>query len=105
MGTCKIVRHTHLRVATIMGNASTRPNDWKYGLCDCYQAPGFCLLTCFCPCISFASVSVRAKMSDCCEGLPLCLQWIIYIIVFFIPFGSNVLLAVSRACVAKRYEI
>ena len=88
-----------------MCQTKQKSNDWEYGLCDCYQQPIFCVFTLFCPCFALASVATRSKMSECCQSIPCCLQWLVYIIVFFIPFGSNFLLAISRACVGNRYDI
>ena len=80
-------------------------NDWEYGLCDCYRQPAFCCGSFCCPCVAFASVATRSKLSACCKSIPNPCQWILYSICFFIPFGANVLLAISRAFTAKRYGI
>ncbi|KAE8690600.1 Protein PLANT CADMIUM RESISTANCE 3 [Hibiscus syriacus] len=33
------------------------PGDWTTGLCHCFDDPANCLITCFCPCITFGQIS------------------------------------------------
>ncbi|CAJ2654113.1 unnamed protein product [Trifolium pratense] len=48
-----------------------RTHQWSTGLCRCLDDPGICLVTCFCPCITFGLIAERVDKgnSTCtCDG-------------------------------------
>ncbi|XP_056170224.1 protein PLANT CADMIUM RESISTANCE 2-like [Syzygium oleosum] len=56
--------------------ASAPPGGWTTGLCGCFDNPLNCLITCFCPCITFgqnAEIIDRGGTSCACAGLTCCL--------------------------------
>ncbi|XP_061367142.1 cell number regulator 1-like [Gastrolobium bilobum] len=48
-----------------------RTHHWSTGLCRCLDDPGNCLVTCFCPCVTFGLIAeiVDKGTSSCtCDG-------------------------------------
>ncbi|WJX50476.1 Cell number regulator 1 [Trifolium repens] len=51
--------------------AIPRTHHWSTGLCRCLDDPGICLVTCFCPCVTFGLIAeiVDKGNSTCtCDG-------------------------------------
>ncbi|KAL9352448.1 hypothetical protein Peur_055128 [Populus x canadensis] len=49
--------------------------QWSTGICNCFDDPSNCLLTCFCPCITFgriAEILDRGNTSCRLQGLIYC---------------------------------
>ncbi|XP_012572551.1 protein PLANT CADMIUM RESISTANCE 7-like isoform X2 [Cicer arietinum] len=56
---------------TTNSRAAPRAHHWSTGLCRCLDDPGICLVTCFCPCITFGLIAeiVDKGNSTCtCDG-------------------------------------
>ncbi|AES90189.2 putative PLAC8 motif-containing protein [Medicago truncatula] len=57
--------------APVQGVITPRTHQWSTRLCRCLDDPGICLVTCFCPCVTFGMIAeiVDKGNSTCtCDG-------------------------------------
>ncbi|KAM6540737.1 hypothetical protein CsatB_005184 [Cannabis sativa] len=63
--------HHHVPYITRMPVPGTATGKWSSGLCHCCDDPANCMVTCFCPCITFGQIAeiVDKGSSTCgCRG-------------------------------------
>ncbi|XP_026434597.1 protein PLANT CADMIUM RESISTANCE 7-like isoform X2 [Papaver somniferum] len=53
--------NTSSNMMHVQGHAATSLRRWSTGLCHCFDDPGNCLVTCFCPCITFGQIAEIAN--------------------------------------------